>query len=202
MYFFWRWQRSGESFPCFRTSTDWYRIKVLKRDDKHLIEPLSVQTASDWTSRIFKDCGIQSSKIQHAGRVKGSQIAEDRGVTEEQVKSFSPHLSLLTIFSTDLTQRAVASRSDDWVLSHHSPSSLYAGSRRLRPRLRWQLLPTPRDLLAASLAASPRLARSGSLTSSPSGPPRRRGDSGCQLRHEELPRAFGAAPCRLPTGIK
>jgi hypothetical protein len=85
MYFFWRWQCSEESFPCFRTSADWYKIKVLKRDDEHLTDPLSVQTASNWTSRIFKDCGIQSSKTQHAGRIKGGQIAEDRGVTEEQV---------------------------------------------------------------------------------------------------------------------
>jgi hypothetical protein len=91
VYFFWRWQHSGESFPSFRTSTDWYRIKVLKRDNEHLTDPLSIQTASTWTSRIFKACGIQSTKVQHAPRVKGGQIAEDRGVPEEQVKRFSPH---------------------------------------------------------------------------------------------------------------
>ena len=27
IYFFWRWHRSGESFPCFRTSQDWYKIR-------------------------------------------------------------------------------------------------------------------------------------------------------------------------------
>jgi hypothetical protein len=95
-YFFWRWQCSEEPFPCFRTSADWYQIKVLKRDDEHLTDPLSVQTASNWTSKIFKDCGIQSSKLQHAGRVKGGQIAEDRGVREEQVNvSFLISTSLL-----------------------------------------------------------------------------------------------------------
>lgn len=27
---FWRWHCSEECFPCFRTSEDWYRIKVLE----------------------------------------------------------------------------------------------------------------------------------------------------------------------------
>jgi hypothetical protein len=50
-----------ESSPQFRTSADWCKIKVLKRDDEHLTDPLSVHTASNWTSRI-QHCGIQSSK--------------------------------------------------------------------------------------------------------------------------------------------
>src|SRR5947207_11125909 len=32
MYFFWQWHCSGEAFPSFGASEDWYQIKALKRD--------------------------------------------------------------------------------------------------------------------------------------------------------------------------
>src|SRR5437764_12635787 len=31
IYLFWWWHCSGEAFPCFHTSQDWYNIKLLKR---------------------------------------------------------------------------------------------------------------------------------------------------------------------------
>jgi hypothetical protein len=45
IYFFWRWYCSGEAFPSFRYSQDWYNIKVLKRDNLHYTEALSNSTA-------------------------------------------------------------------------------------------------------------------------------------------------------------
>ena len=65
-YLFWRWHCSGEPFPCFRRSQDWYNIKVLKRDNAHLAEPLSDSTASSWTRRLYAEAGIKSSKVTHA----------------------------------------------------------------------------------------------------------------------------------------
>lgn len=47
---------------------------------------MTIQTARDWTIRLFDTVGISSTKKQHAGRVKGAQIAEDRGVKEEQIR--------------------------------------------------------------------------------------------------------------------
>jgi hypothetical protein len=53
VFFFWRWTHSGEPFPLFRTSQDWYMKKVLKRDVDYLDLPLSKITASVWTLRIY-----------------------------------------------------------------------------------------------------------------------------------------------------
>jgi hypothetical protein len=84
-YFFWRWHCSGESFPCFRTSQDWYNIKVLKRDNAHLQELLSDSTASAWTRRLYDVSSIKCSKVSHAPRISGTRLAELRGVSEDQV---------------------------------------------------------------------------------------------------------------------
>jgi hypothetical protein len=91
-YFFWRWHCSGESFPCFRTSQDWYHIKVLKRDNRHLSEPLSDSTAASWTRRLYSEAGIKSSKVTHAGRVSGARLAELNGVSEDQVSTYTIYL--------------------------------------------------------------------------------------------------------------
>ena len=85
-YLFWRWHRSGEAFPCFRTSRDWYNIKLLKRDNSHCQERLNSSTASDWTRRLYTIAGLKVSKLSHAPRESGSQIAELNGVVEGQVK--------------------------------------------------------------------------------------------------------------------
>lgn len=86
VYFFWRWHISGEPFPCFRTSQDWYDIKVLKRDNLHLKDSLSSSTATEWISRCYKKSGIKSSKITH-NRVSGCKGAEENGVQEAQVSN-------------------------------------------------------------------------------------------------------------------
>jgi hypothetical protein len=88
VYFFWRWHVSGEPFPSFCTSQDWYNIKVLKRDNSDVQGQLSDSTASSWTRRLFRASGIKGSKVGHAGRVKGGQIAELRGVSEDQVSVY------------------------------------------------------------------------------------------------------------------
>jgi Centromere DNA-binding protein complex CBF3 subunit, domain 2 len=84
-YFFWRWHLSGEPFPCFRTSQDWYDIKVLKRDNTHLDEKLSDSTATSWTRRLYALSGIQGSKVTHMPRSSGARIAEANNVSEAQV---------------------------------------------------------------------------------------------------------------------
>ena len=84
-YLFWRWHRSGEAFPCFRTSQDWYNIKLLKRDNSHLQELLSSHTASDWTKRLYNVAGLKMSRVSHAPRESGARIAEMNGVVESQV---------------------------------------------------------------------------------------------------------------------
>ncbi|EED17238.1 hypothetical protein TSTA_022920 [Talaromyces stipitatus ATCC 10500] len=86
IYFFWRWHYSRESFPCFWTSQDWYNIKVLKRDNNHLTEPLSDSTAASWTRRLYSEAGIKSSKVTHAGWVSGARLAELNGVSEDQIR--------------------------------------------------------------------------------------------------------------------
>ena len=99
-YFFWRWHISGESFPCFRTSQDWYDIKVLKRDSSHITESFSGSTAASWISRVYKKSGIKSSEITH-NRVSGCKEEEENEVQEAQVIlffSFAFFTTLLTIF--------------------------------------------------------------------------------------------------------
>ena len=98
--FFWRRYISEESFPYFRTSQDWYDIKVLKKDSSHIKESLSGSTSASWMSRAYEKSGIKSSKITH-NRVSGCKGAEENGVQEAQVIfffSFAFFTTLLTIF--------------------------------------------------------------------------------------------------------
>lgn len=82
---FYRWHISGEKFPSFRRNEDWFELKVLKRDNLHTKEELNSCTAITWTSRLFNTAGLRVSKRTHAGRVSGARIAEEIGVSEEQV---------------------------------------------------------------------------------------------------------------------
>ena len=87
-YLFWRWHLSGEPFPCFRTSQDWYGLKLLKRDNAHLEEKLSDSTLSSWTRRIYTASGIKGTKVSHMPRASGTHIAEANNVSEAQVSCF------------------------------------------------------------------------------------------------------------------
>lgn len=103
-YLFWRWHLSGEPFPCFRTSQDWYRIRILKRDNVNLKESLSDSTASSWTKRLYTLSGIKGSKVTHMPRSSGARIAETNNVPEAQVsvisyRMFQPILRYLIQFS-------------------------------------------------------------------------------------------------------
>ena len=110
IYLFWRWHRSGEAFPCFRTSQDWYNIKLLKRDNLHLQELLNSHTASDWTKRLYSIAGLKMSRVSHAPRQSGARLAELNGVTESQVSptpsTYLPFL-LLIFWLADLSWRAL-----------------------------------------------------------------------------------------------
>ena len=85
VYLFWQWHHSGEAFLCFRTSQDWYNVKLLKRDNPHLKEQLNSHTASDWTKRLYSIAGLKMSKVSHAPCQSGAQITELNGVSESQV---------------------------------------------------------------------------------------------------------------------
>ena len=89
IYLFWRWHRSGEAFPCFRESQDWYPVRLLKRDNVHLREQLNSDTAADWSKRLYSVAGLRMSKVSHAPRASGAQIAELNGVAEGQVSLYS-----------------------------------------------------------------------------------------------------------------
>ena len=60
-------------------------MKLLKRDNPHLKEQLNSHTASDWTKRLYSIAGLKMSKVSHAPRQSGAQIAELNGVSESQV---------------------------------------------------------------------------------------------------------------------
>src|SRR5437667_6232488 len=98
-YLFWRWHLSGEPFPCFRTSQDWYEIKLLKCDNAHIKAKLSDSTASSWTRRLYATSGIKGSKVTHMPRSSGARIAEANNVSEAQVSShfYTFILHLLTM---------------------------------------------------------------------------------------------------------
>ncbi|KAN0086503.1 hypothetical protein V8E54_000191 [Elaphomyces granulatus] len=61
IYLFWRWHRSGEAFPCFQESQDWYPVRLLKRDNAHLQEQLNSDTAADWSKRLYSVAGLRMS---------------------------------------------------------------------------------------------------------------------------------------------
>jgi hypothetical protein len=63
-----------------------YNIKVLKRDNTHLADPLSDSTALSWTRRLYSEAGIKTSKVTQAGRVSGARLAELNGVSEDQIR--------------------------------------------------------------------------------------------------------------------
>ena len=89
VYLFWRWHCSGESFPVFRKSEDWFTIRLFKRDNDHLRDGLSHHTAGSWLRKLFDSCGIKSTKVGHATRIRGAQTAEDKQVPELSVCIYS-----------------------------------------------------------------------------------------------------------------
>lgn len=97
-YLFWRWHLSGEPFPCFRASQDWYGIKLLKQSNAHLNQKLSDSTASSWTRRLYAASGIQGSKVTHMPRSSGARIAEANNVPEAQVRKCPANLLLQASF--------------------------------------------------------------------------------------------------------
>lgn len=84
-YYFMRWEIGSEPVPSFLRHTDWYDVKVLKKDNKHRDGQLSGQTQGEWIKRGHKLAGIESSKTTHSGRHQGAKQAEIFGVSEEQI---------------------------------------------------------------------------------------------------------------------
>ena len=86
-WFFYRWQvaKDTETFPSFARPKDWYEIKVLWSANSTRTVPLSGQTANDWTSRLYKACGIKVSKVSYTLRVTVVQTADINGISKIQV---------------------------------------------------------------------------------------------------------------------
>jgi hypothetical protein len=59
-------------------------VKLLKRDNPHLQEQLNSDTAADWSKRLYSVTGLRMSKVSHAARASGAQVAELNGVAEGQ----------------------------------------------------------------------------------------------------------------------
>ncbi|KAF7125749.1 hypothetical protein CNMCM5793_002042 [Aspergillus hiratsukae] len=147
-YFFWRWHCSGESFPCFQTSQDWYNIKVLKRDNNHLTESLSDSTAASWTRRLCSEAGIKSSKVTHAGQVSGARLAELNGVSEDQIRRGGRWNAdqMTGCYLTTLPRafmRGIADFDPDWSSSYYLPREAVCPPPALLNRVwpdldRWQ----------------------------------------------------------------
>jgi hypothetical protein len=64
-------------------------VRLLKRDNVHLREQLNSDTAADWSKRLYSVAGLRMSKVSHAPRASGAQIAELNGVAEGQVSLYS-----------------------------------------------------------------------------------------------------------------
>jgi hypothetical protein len=170
-YFFWRWHLSGEPFPCFRTSQDWYGIKLLKRDNASLDQRLSDSTASSWTRRLYALSGIQGSKVTHMPRSSGARIAEANNVPEAQIRRGGRWNSdqMTGCYLTDLPRqfmRGMADFEPDYASNYFVPRETVQPPPSLRRRV-WPQLDRWReahlDLPGASEAVEPNLAAGGFL---------------------------------------
>jgi hypothetical protein len=77
-------------------------VRLLKRDNAHLQEKLNSDTAADWSKRLYSVAGLRMSKVSHAPRASGAQIAELNGVAEGQVSLCSFDLDLPCFLLTSL----------------------------------------------------------------------------------------------------
>lgn len=68
-YFFWRWEHSGESFPCFKSNKDWYNTKLLIDDLFPVLFFLSILTLL-----IFFDFSFTKGHLQRAVRHYSTQM--------------------------------------------------------------------------------------------------------------------------------
>lgn len=166
-YFFWRWHLSGEPFPCFRRSQDWYNTKVLKRDNPNLDKKLSDSTANSWTRRLYTLSGIQGSKVSHMPRSSGARIAEANNVPEAQIRRGGRWNSdqMTGCYLTDLPRQFMRGAADfepDYASSYFVPRETIKPPSSLRrqvwPQLdRWRQahlnLPGATDVVEPNLAA-------------------------------------------------
>jgi hypothetical protein len=170
-YLFWRWHLSGEPFPCFRASQDWYAIKLLKRDNSNLNKQLSDSTANSWTRRLYSLSGIKGSKVSHMPRSSGARIAEANNVSEAQIRRGGRWNSdqMTGCYLTDLPRqfmRGMADFEPDYASSYFIPRDTIRPPPSLRRQV-WPQLDRWRqahlDLPGASEVVEPNLAAGGFL---------------------------------------
>ena len=131
---------SGEPFPCFRTSRDWYNIKLLKHDNANLDQRLSDSTASAWTRRLYALSGIQGSKVTHIPRSSGARITEANNVSKAQIRQGGQWNSdqMTGYYLTDLPRqfmRGVADFEPDYASNYFVPRETVRPPSSLRRRV-------------------------------------------------------------------
>ncbi|KAG2212027.1 hypothetical protein INT45_010435, partial [Circinella minor] len=83
-YFFYRFHVSGEPFPDFSTSENWFKIKMLKGCDR--FQDMAYTTQNDEIHRAFNACDITSLHTTHAGHGSGARDAELHGASEDSLR--------------------------------------------------------------------------------------------------------------------
>ncbi|KAG2211522.1 hypothetical protein INT45_009793 [Circinella minor] len=82
-YFFYRFHVSGEPFPDFSTSENWFKIKMLKGCDR--FQDMAYTTQNDAIRCAFNACDIASLHTTHAGHGSGARDAELHGASEDSL---------------------------------------------------------------------------------------------------------------------
>ncbi|CCE34937.1 uncharacterized protein CPUR_08876 [Claviceps purpurea 20.1] len=85
-YLVWRWEKSGEDFPSFRTNKDWYDIQLLITSPQATTKEISYSTQQQWIHKIYSHLGIHITKVTHAGRGSGPKEAEKLGIDHDQIQ--------------------------------------------------------------------------------------------------------------------
>jgi hypothetical protein len=87
-WLFYSWQIKDEAFPNFKSSDDWYNLKILRQSKDRPTALLSYTTANSWTTRLYMKAGITGSKKTHLPRVAAAINADMQGGPEGDVNAF------------------------------------------------------------------------------------------------------------------
>jgi hypothetical protein len=97
-WLFYRRQIEDEPFPSFKSSDDWYDLKILRQSKDRPTALLSYTTANSWTTRLYNKAGTTGSKTTHLPRVAAAINADMQGVPEGDVSAFvHPTLFVYTL---------------------------------------------------------------------------------------------------------
>jgi hypothetical protein len=87
-WLFYKWQIKDELFFSFKSSDDWYDLKILRQSKDRPIALLSYTIINSWTIRLYSKAGITGSKTTHLPKVAAAINANMQGVPENDVSAF------------------------------------------------------------------------------------------------------------------